>query len=234
MGYIPLSSEQIKVALNATQLFETLEGHRQQARSVAGSMHWKRINGRDYLYRAYSYGKNQSLGPRSHETEQTKVQFEARQQAYREQESQLRDQFTVHSAYIRANRLNRFPLAGARVIRALQRQNVPFRVIGTNALYAYEARAGIQFQAEHLATDDMDVLMDARQGVRIVTNLKRRSLLSLLQSSDKTFQRVSSSPYEFCAANARGYRVDFITQGGDPHPSPLHFAPNCTVTFSTR
>jgi len=58
MGYRRLESEQVRVAVNARQLFEQLEQHRLQADSVAGSMHWKTINGREYLYRACSYGKN--------------------------------------------------------------------------------------------------------------------------------------------------------------------------------
>lgn len=217
MGYRRLESEQIRVAVNARQLFEQLEQHRLQADSVAGSMHWKTINGREYLYRAYSYGKNRSLGARCGETERIKAQFERRQSDYKAQEAAYRDQFKRHAAYIKANDLNRFPLAGARVLRALHQQKIPYRLIGTNALYAFEARAGVMIQSEHLATEDMDVLMDARQGIRILSGLEPGSLLSLLQKSDKSFHKVSSSPFEFAAANAKGYRVDFITQGsGSP------------------
>lgn len=217
MGYRRLESEQVRVAVNARQLFEQLEQHRLQADSVAGSMHWKIIHGREYLYRAYSYGKNRSLGVRSPETEQIKYKFENRQADYKAREIEYRDQFKKYAAYIKANHLNRFPLAGARVLRSLHKQKIPYRLIGTNALYAFEARAGVMIQPEHLATEDMDVLMDARQGIRIVANLQAGSLLSLLQTSDKSFRRISTSPYEFAAANDKGFRVDFITQGtGSP------------------
>ncbi|WP_299314418.1 GSU2403 family nucleotidyltransferase fold protein [uncultured Halomonas sp.] len=214
MGYTRLELEQAKVATNAIQLFEALEAHRRDARQVAGSMHWKRIAGREYLYRGYSFGKNRSLGPRSAETESIKASFAARKAAYQARESALKQQLKTHAAYVRANGLNRFPLTAARVIRALQRKDVPFRIIGTNALYAYEARAGVRIEPEHLATSDVDVLMDARQGVRIAAQVNPEGLLALIQRTDKTFQRFADSTFMFCAVNDAGYRVDFITQGG--------------------
>ncbi|SFU96985.1 GSU2403 family nucleotidyltransferase fold protein [Halomonas korlensis] len=217
MGYTRLQLEQAKVSTNAIQLFEALEAHRGQARQVAGSMHWKQIAGREYLYRGYSHGKNHSLGPRSPETEAIKASFEERKAAYKTREDALRQQLTTHAAYVRANRLHRFPLTAARVIRVLQRQGVPFRIIGTSALYAYEARAGVLIEPEHLATSDVDILMDARQGVRIVAQVQPEGLLSLLRQTDKTFQRFTDATFMFCAVNDTGYRVDFITQGGsDP------------------
>ena len=216
MNYQKLNLEQIKILQNATQLFTSLEAHRLQASSVAGSMHWKKINGKQYLYRAYSYGKNRSLGARSPETEKIKQQFEQNRLAYKERETALLEQVKLHAAYIKANQLNRFPVTAARVIRALQQQGIPYRVIGTNALYAYEVIAGITFQSDLVATNDMDILVDAKQGVKIVSSLKGDTLLSLLQKTDKTFQRLSGNQFEFTAVNQQGYQIDFVTQGNDP------------------
>ncbi|QOR39015.1 hypothetical protein HNO52_11175 [Billgrantia diversa] len=216
MAYQQFQPEQSRVAVNAIQLFEALEHHRAQARQVKGSMHWKRIQGREYLYHAYTGGKNHSLGPRSAETEAIRKAFDARKAEYRLREQSLKEQLQVHSAYIRANRLNRFPIAGARAIRALQRKAVPFRMIGTNALYAYEARSGVLIEPEHLATADIDVLMVTRQGLRIVTALEGETLLSVIQSSDRSFQPLTDTPFEFRAANAKGYMIDLITQAVDP------------------
>ncbi|WP_346798098.1 GSU2403 family nucleotidyltransferase fold protein [Halomonas sp. Bachu 37] len=214
MSYIPLQLEQARVATNTRQLFEALEDLRAQAQSVAGSMHWKQINGQEYLYRAYSHGKNRSLGPRSPKTEAVKAAFEENKQRYKTREQSLKEQISLHAAYVRANRLNRFPLTAARVIRSLQREGIPFRIVGTNALCVYEARAGVLIEPEHLATADIDVLMDVRQGMRIVAQSKPSGLLSLLQRSDRSFRRLSDASFSFCAANDAGYRVDFITQGG--------------------
>lgn len=184
MSYQRLQSEASRVAVNAIQLFEALEQHRAQARQVKGSMHWKHINGREYLYRAYTGGKNHSLGPRSPETEAIQQAFEEHKAEYRAREQSLKEQLQLHAAYVRVNRLNRFPLAGARAIRALQRKEIPFRVIGTNALYAYEARAGVLIEPEHLATADIDVLMDARQGLRIITDIEEEEAADPMKMSD--------------------------------------------------
>lgn len=217
MSYQRLQSEASRVAVNAIQLFEALEQHRAQARQVKGSMHWKRINGREYLYRAYTGGKNHSLGLRSPDTEAIQQAFEAHKAEYQAREQSLKEQLQLHAAYVRANRLNRFPLAGARAIRALQRKDIPFRVIGTNTLYAYEARAGVVLiEPEHLATADIDVLMDARQGLRIITALAGETLLSVIRASDRSFQQLTQAPFEFRAANAKGYMIDFITQAANP------------------
>lgn len=216
MGYVTLQLEQARVATNAGQLFEALEAHRAQSRQVEGSMHWKHIGGRDYLYRGFSHGKNHSLGPRSSETEAIKAAFDEKKAAHKAREASLKTQLQTHAAYVRANRLHRFPVTAARVIRALQHQRIPFRVIGTNALYAYESRAGVLIEPEHLATADVDVLMDARQGVRIATQVGPEGLLSVLRRSDRTFQRLTDATFGFCAVNDTGYRVDFITQGASP------------------
>ncbi|MEE9303720.1 MAG: GSU2403 family nucleotidyltransferase fold protein [Thiotrichaceae bacterium] len=215
MNYQKLNLEQIKVLTNATQLFESLESHRQQFSSVNGSMHWKMINQKQYLYRAYSYGKNKSLGVKNKETEEIKHQFHTNRQTYKAHESSLTQQVKLHAAYIKANQLNHFPVTAARVIRALQQKGIPHRVIGTNSLYVYEVIAGVVFKPEIIATDDIDILMDAKQGIKIVSRLKEVTLLSLLQKTDKTFQKLSSSTFEFTAANDKGYQVDFITQGDD-------------------
>lgn len=219
MGYRSLDLEQARVSINARQLFEALEALRDQARQVEGSMHWKRIDGREYLYRGYSRGRNRSLGPRSPEAEALKASFDERKASHKAREDSLKEKLKLHAAYVRANGLHRFPLAAARVIRSLQRQAVPFRIVGTNALYAYEGRAGVMIEPEHLATADVDVLMDARQGVRIATQVKPGGLLSLLKRSDESFQRLSGSTFTFCAVNEAGYRVDFITQGDT---DPIH------------
>ena len=81
-------------------------------------MHWKHINGRDYLYRAYSGGRNQSLGPRNAETEATKRQFESGRAEHKTRSASLGERVKIHASYIKANRLNRFPRIGARVVRA--------------------------------------------------------------------------------------------------------------------
>ncbi len=215
--YVRLNDEQSKVLANATQLFEALEEVRRDDPRLRGSMLWKNVRGTEYLYRVLPGHVFRSLGRRTPENEARKQTFDARRDAHRERSRSLLDQVALHASYIKANRLNRFPATGARVVRALQRANLPHRVIGTSAMHVYELTAGVLILPALLMTEDLDVLMDANQGIRIAAKLRKRTLLSLLRDTDKSFERLTDSPFEFTATNDKGYRVDFVSQGS---PSP--------------
>jgi hypothetical protein len=176
-------------------------------------MHWKRIGGTDYLYRGFTGGKSQSLGQRSAETEAMKERFDQGKAEHRRQTKALAAQVELRSRYVKANRLNRFPRAGARVLRELQQARIPVRVIGTNALHVYEVSAGVLILPEHVATEDVDLLIDDRQSLKIAAGLGTRTLLSIVQKADRSFRRLTDSPAEFAAVDDRGYRVELITQG---------------------
>ena len=96
-----------------------------------------------------------------------------------------------------------------------------FAVVGTHALYAYETAAGVRIVQGALATQDVDLLWDARKRVRFVTDLGKleTSMLHVLQRADPTFQRKEGQ--NETAINARGFEVDFLRrqpEGDDPHP----------------
>jgi len=213
MSYLSISSQQAKVIVDARQSFEVWKRDTAHKSDFTGSMHWKSIKGKDYLYRGYTGGKNASLGVRNTETEAIKEKFESDKGVAIERERNAIQQIKVHAAFVKAVNLNRFPVAGAKVIRALQKQSIPHKIIGTNAMYAYEMAGAVLFNSDHLATQDIDILFDSRQSLKIVSSLDQGSLLGLIQKTDKTFQPLSDSPREFAAINAHQYRVDFITQG---------------------
>jgi len=48
-----------------------------------------------------------------------------------------------------------------------------FTVVGTHALYAYESAAGVRIAQGALATQDVDLLWDARKRVRFLTDIDR-------------------------------------------------------------
>jgi hypothetical protein len=96
-----------------------------------------------------------------------------------------------------------------------------FTVVGTHALYAYEAAAGVRIVQGALATQDVDLLRDARRRVRFITDIGKQdaSMLSVLQRADPTFVRKEGQ--NETAINAKGFEVDFLRrqpEGDDPHP----------------
>ncbi|KIN71136.1 DUF3620 domain containing protein [Sulfitobacter guttiformis KCTC 32187] len=51
-------------------------------------------------------------------------------------------------------------------------RNYGARVVGTNALYAYEALAGVRFEEAMAATGDIDTLLDDRNRMRLIADTK--------------------------------------------------------------
>lgn len=96
-----------------------------------------------------------------------------------------------------------------------------FTVVGTHALYAYEAAAGVRIVQGALATQDVDLLWDARRRVHFMTDLEKldSSMLRVLQRADATFH--CKKGQNETAINAKGFEVDFLRRqpvDGDPHP----------------
>lgn len=168
-----------------------------------GGMHWKKIRGREYLYRYRDrLGHGESLGPRSEQTEQIFADFtRERRQAL----AGLRDQrlrLAEQARFCRAALIHRVPRTAARILRRLWQQE-PGRnllVIGAAALYAYEFAAGVFLQGEEL-------LKDAQRGLTLAGDGKVswEELLRVLHQADRSFAPV---PGEGClAANRDGFRV---------------------------
>jgi hypothetical protein len=82
--------------------------------------------------------------------------------------------------------------------------------VGTHALYAYETAASVRIVQGALATQDVDLLWDARKRVRFITDLEKldASVLRVLQRADATFLR-KDGQFE-TAINANGFEVDFL------------------------
>ncbi|MGY3644941.1 hypothetical protein ACVWW2_000232 [Bradyrhizobium sp. LM4.3] len=114
-----------------------------------GSLTWVESKGHEYLVRSYydkaGLRKQSSLGTRSAETEKMKVDFEAKRAAADNRLRNLRDTMDRQAAVNRALGLGRVPLIGARIMRALDGFGMlgfGIRILGTNAIYAYEASSG--------------------------------------------------------------------------------------------
>ncbi|WP_242540485.1 GSU2403 family nucleotidyltransferase fold protein [Trinickia mobilis] len=126
----------------------------------------------------------------------------------------------------RALRVGRVPAIVVDVLRAIERAGLSsyFTVVGTHALYAYEAAAGVRIAQGALATQDVDMLWDAQRHVRFLTDIERLdvSMLSILQRVDKSFRR--KDDHLETAINSKGFEVDFLRrppQDSDPHPVRL-------------
>lgn len=73
-----------------------------------------------------------------------------------------------------------------------------FTVVGTHALYAYEAAAGVRFMVDAMTTR-----------LSFVTQVDRLDVLNLLQKADHTF--AIRKDQGCTAVNSRGFEVEIIS-----------------------
>lgn len=223
MDYLPVPDNAARQLIDSTTIFDEFTRVQGQARQYAGGMYWKRQGDYEYLVKTQPDGRQQRVGARSAETGKTYEEFTARK---RELESRLK---SLRSALKDAERLNkalkvgRVPTPVISVLQAVEDAGLGqhFAVVGTHALYAYETAAGVRIVQGALATQDVDLLWDARRRVRFITDLGKleTSMLGVLQRADPSFQRKEGQ--NETAINAKGFEVDFLRrqpEGDDPHP----------------
>ncbi|MEO7952960.1 MAG: GSU2403 family nucleotidyltransferase fold protein, partial [Polaromonas sp.] len=177
----------------------------------------------EYLVKTQPDNRQSRMGLRSPETEKIHAEFTTRK---REIEARLK---SLSAAPTDAERLNKALKAGrvpsivVSLLKTLEDAGLGqhFTVVGTHALYAYETAAGVRIVQGALATQDVDLLWDARKRVRFITDMGRldSSMLGVLQRAYATFRRKEGQ--NEMAINGRGFEVDFLRrqpEGDDPHP----------------
>lgn len=210
-----LNGDQRREAVNSRQRFDAWVAARSRADGYRGSMVWAKSKGIEYLRRSY-YDKRgrrrqTSLGVRSTDTEALKVEFDRGRSEAKARLASIDEVLSRQAAINRAIGLGRVPLIAARILRALDDARLlggGIRVVGTNAIFAYEAAAGVFLDPDMTATKDIDLLFDSRASLDFITGESiEPSLLALLRQVDRSFER---SPQTFRAVNRDGYLVDLI------------------------
>lgn len=210
---IQIDGDSIRDAVDARDRYALLRQAQAEARhSYGGSMKFEARGDAEYLIRRpYGSSTRKSYGRRSVETEQTLEKFLAGKARVEQQISSLRKQLEDRAPILRARGLGRVPLLAARVIRKLDDLGwlgTSLIILGTNALYAYEASAAVRVETGLLATGDVDVLYDGRRRLVMAGEINKRGLIGALQSVDSSFQKSSAKTYT--AANKDGYLVDLL------------------------
>jgi hypothetical protein len=184
--------------------------HRDHGHRFAGSMRWVARKGGEYLLR--KLGKTEtSLGRRGVDSEAAYEAFQSGRNANSERLKGLSAQIDKLAPVNRAMGLGRVPVTAARVLRVMDEQGLlgtRLFVVGTNALYAYEAAAGVQFATALTASRDIDLLLDARRRISLAfQDHQKRGLIGLLKKADASF---TAEGRTFRAFNKDGYMVDLI------------------------
>jgi hypothetical protein len=186
-------------------------------------MYWKRQGEYEYLVRTTLDNRQRRLGPRSDETERTYQAFTQRKHETESRLKSLREALTEAERLNKAVKAGRVPTVVVALLQTLDEAGLGkhFTVVGTHALYAYESAAGVRIVKGAPASQDADLLGDARRRVRFVTDLEHvdTSMLRVLQRVDPTFRRKKS--HSETVVNDRGFEVDFLLRvpvENEPHP----------------
>jgi hypothetical protein len=176
--------------------------------SFRGSLGWETRSGHDYLY-SRKRGVVKSLGRRSEATEETCRAFHSGRDANKARLASLSAEMDRQAAVLRSLNAGRLPIMAARALRTHDKA-ATIRVIGTNALYAYESLAGVVFNSASTATGDVDILVDDRNRLRLLTDADEQiGLTRLVQKAvDTTFQ--SRGTMDFRLTNDKGYMIEFV------------------------
>lgn len=216
--------------IDAVATFEAWEEAQQEAAQLRGGMYWHAGPASSpetrYLVRTTSSGGETSLGAISPENEAIYERFMQRKKDSAERMAGLKAALEQHRRLNRALRVGRVdPLVTSLLARLSDTRLSPhFRVVGTHALYAYEAAAGVRLDSDALATRDIDLLWDTRKRIQFATQLARvdSSMLGVLKKVDRSFRIRRSQRYT--AVNSDGFEVDIIRRertADDPHPIKL-------------
>lgn len=210
--------------IDAQSVFSAWEDAKKSAAEVQGGMYWQNKNGTDYLIRTSIDNSQKSLGRRTKENEAIYEKFVERKDQAEKRLADLSAELIRHQRMNRALRVGRAPRLLVEILDKLLRSGLAeyFTVIGTHALYAYEAAAGVRFgEPDVMTTNDIDLLWDTRKRLRFTSQMRSldTSFLGLLKKIDPTFEIRLDQRYT--AVNSRGFEVDVIRREAiddDPHP----------------
>lgn len=223
MDYLPLSDNAARQAIDAITVFEEHERVAREARGYAGGMYWKSQGGYEYLVKTRPDNRQTRIGARSAETEAAYAAFTERKAQCQARLQSLRAALKDAERMNKALRVGRSPALLVTLLNTLADAGLDrhFTVVGTHALYAYEMAAGVRIVQGALATQDVDLLWDARRRVQFLADMQKldASMLQVLQRADPSFRRKDGQ--NETAINAQGFEVDFLRrqpQDDDPHP----------------
>jgi hypothetical protein len=156
--------------------------------------------------------KRKYLGRRNEKTEEIIKSFRNAKLQIKERLKNLKERLKRDA---KLNKIEGITRAPKELIAFFQKINVldldnKLIVIGTNSLYAYEAKVGIMLEESHLATYDIDILNRKDKGISFLfrTLTETSTALDFLQSIDKSFYQSPKVPYRFI--NNNGVWIELI------------------------
>jgi hypothetical protein len=194
----------------AIQAFQAYLDVLKTGQPFKGGMHWKKIKGKEYLYKYRDrYGNGESLGPRSPETEHLLEKFVDQRREIAALLNGRREELAAAARFCRAAMIHRVPEIVIRILRRLELSDwkaLTLLVVGVHALHAYEFAARVFIDAPR----DSILWSSAAKRLTLasVKPILPDDLLRLLRQADRSFHALPGDVFE--AANRAGFRVRLV------------------------
>jgi len=214
MNFRELNNNQRRIFIDAVHIYEAYIEASRIAKSYSGGMHWKRVKGNEYLFRQTDrFGNGKSMGRRSKKTEQIMREFKRGKTEAKLHLNSISEELIAHTKFCKAASIQRVPQLATKILRRLNEAGLlgsNFIVVGTNALYAYEAAAGVVLPPSLTATNDLDILWDTGSKLTLAAHdlSSKNGLLEILRRVDKSFRPMAKNGFH--AVTQNGYMVDLI------------------------
>ena len=213
-----LDAEQRKIFINSCQVYQTFIDELKVSNRFTGGMRWKQTGDKSYLFKTRGgQGLGKSLGVRSPETEDIYQHFHQGKAESKERLSSLKQSLIRQSKLSVAVGINRVPKIPAQILRLLEQEGLlgkGITVLGTHAIYAYEAAAGVMVADDLMETFDIDLLYGAQHKLKLSNEFEVNGLIGLLQKVDKSFKVTQEGHYR--AVNNKGFLVELIKKTPEP------------------
>ena len=212
MYFKELSDQQSRLQIDITQLFDAYGELQRQRAETNYTLVWKRLRGKQYLFKKIdARGNGRIVGPRNRETQAAQEAFRHRRAELRGRDAGLRTRLAEQARLAKALGLGRVPRVTAAVLRVLNRSGLLGRnviVVGTNALYAYEAAAGVRLDSAVMETADIDILWEAGARLTLAADIAGAGLIGVLRQANRSFAPARARGFR--AINRDGFMVDLL------------------------
>lgn len=221
------TDEQRRTLLNLDQYYSAFKDAEIELRRLGNPLHWKTVNGKDYLYEIIdSRGNAKSRGARSPETERMHAEWH---QA-RDRRNGAKEAIGEVGRMYRALRLGSISPEAAAILREADIRGMigsAFIVVGTNAMPAYEIEAQARIGTGLDETQDFDMAWIGALEL-LEAGKKQNPVWDILKAVDSTY--TINQKRSFQARNAKAYEIELLVApsrvatliaGDKPAPLPL-------------
>jgi len=155
--------------------------------------------------------KREYLGRESLETLKIREDFQKAKTKAKAKLTKFKEKMKKEEKLNKLEGITRVPNELVSIFRKINELGLDNKIIaiGTNSLYAYEARSLIIIEQEHLATRDIDLLNKKDTGISFIFNelMTTKGALEFLNSIDDSYEKNKDVPYRFIMTMVYGLNL---------------------------